>query len=744
MPRHRDRVRALLILAALFGPVACGPAARVQPPATGPIAPEPIKPVAVPDDQVASAVHQLVLDGSESAPRQTLLVSVVRKLFSRAAERFDAGDDQRGLATLTGALYLVRAGELRPEMFDATAARAFERALDVVAPAGDEARSLAFLSMQSGSLPKDAPAQGQILEHLRALQTWLRDTRNRSEVENASADQRTYGELSMVQPTPENVAQGVKSAERWVAASIDFNAEFKPGIDNPKREQLVEAYRGIRTGALVIAALYLRHGDAAAASKALEGSEARRITPPGLLERLDSAAHGTDPIAWRELAALYSSAGQSNEDNISIPPEIAKGAAWGAMLEAYRRNPNAVETAVPVAEMLLRFGVAEAGVSVLADATRENKNATVTAGMLGLVMKFVLHEDQVHDPMSARRAFRAARPILDMVDALPDHTRLDPSPAQVRFAMAAVETRNGDLPASRALLEQGLKEQFTVRAGVLLADILHQSGDSNGALATLTKALSAPDAGSLPIARADAYLLAMRIHRDQGALDQARRDLAQALTTALEARSATGNPHNRALAERLLARVAFYYGDRAAMNRAIERAFEAAGQDKGAGGMVAIEASSNALLVGDVAAGRAALAKAREVNIDEEDLVYVALWEQLLEKIAKEKPGASDAATKALQSVKKGLAWTSRLAQWGLGKIDDATLLASARDLAQRTEGAFYVAMRKHASGDASALAELQKIAKGPAIQLVETHIAQEMTAGSGRGSMGAPPVALP
>ena len=146
----------------------------------------------------------------------------------------------------------------------------------------------------------------------------------------------------------------------------------------------------------------------------------------------------------------------------------------------------------------------------------------------------------------------------------------------------------------------------------------------------------------------------------------------------------------------------------------------------------------------DVTAGRVALARAMQTSIDDDDLVYVALWVQLLERQVKEKSGGEDLTAKALRSIKTGPSWTSKLAQWGLGKLDDPSLLAHARDASQRVEAAFYVAMRKHVQGDPLAIAELQKIAKGPAIQLVETHIAQEMTALSGRVLVAQPALSLP
>ena len=709
MRRLLDRSRWLVLLLPLVGTAACTPATR-GPAVHGPIATQgPIQVAPVADDQLAGAVHQLLLDGSESPQRISLLVGVVRRMFARAAERFDSGDSERGLATVTGALYLVRSGELRVEMFDANAALAFSRALELVAPTGDEARSMAFLNLQAASLPKDSPEQAQILEHLRAMQSWLRDTRQRSDVENSSLDQRAFGELSVLQPGPETLKKGAEATERWIAASIDFNAEFKPGVDNPRREQLMEAYRGIRTGALVLAALFLRHGDAAGASEALGRGEVRRVTPPGLVERLDSAANATDPLAWRELAGLYSSAMAASEENVSIPPEIARGAAWGAMVEAYRRSPHAVETAVPLAEMLLRFGVPEAGMTILADAAKENKNASITAGMLGLVLKYVLFEDRSQDAPSARRVFRAAEPILSLADALPDHGKLQATPAQVRFAMAAVELRAGDLGAGRALLEQGLKEQSSVHAWNMLAEIQHQAGDDAGALQSLTRALSAPDSAGSPLARADLQLLAFRIHRAAGSAELARKALEAATAAAVDAAATAAGSSSRAGAQRLIARVATQYGDKEAASRAVQRAFEAAGNDKSSAGMVAVEAASDALLLGDVELGRTALRRATELDIDDEDLVYVALWVQLAERMSPKKPASDDTTQKALDKIKRGSSWSARLADWGAGKLDDQGLMAKARDLPQRTEAAFYVAMRKLASGDKTALDELSR-----------------------------------
>jgi len=737
------RSRWLMLVPCLIGAAACSPAvhqpAKAQPAAT-PAARIDVAPIA--EDQLAGAVQQLLLDGSESGPRAAVLVGVVKRMFARASERFDAGDETRGLGAVAGALYLVRSGELRPEMFDATATKALGQALEVVAPMGDEARSLAFLNLQAAALPKDDPRQAQILEHLKAMQAWMRDTRQRGDVESAGMDQRAYGELAMLQPTPETLKQGVAATEKWIGSALDFNAAFRPGVDNPRREQLMEAYRGIRTGALVLAALYLRNGDAAGASEAMGKPEVQRVTPPGLVERLDSAANGTDPMAWRELAALFAKAMTGGDEQVPIPPEIARGAAWGTMLEAYRHSPHAVEAVVPLADMLGGFGMPEAGMALLAEAATENRNATVTALMLQLALKFVLVEDRAHDPASARRVFRAAAPILATADALPDHASFKVPPARLRFAMGAVELRAGEPAAARALLEQALREQSSVHGWTMLAELLHQAGDGPGALQALTRALAAPDTASAPLARADVHLVAFRVHRAAGSEDLARKAIESATTAALEARSAATSPSERAGAERVLVRIATQYADRQAASRAVQRAFEAAGSDKDTAGIVAIEAASDALLLKDPELGRTALRRALEVDADDEDLVYVALWVRLTEQMTAAKPAHDDAVEKALKSIERGTSWASKLADWSEGKLDDAALASGARDLPQKTEASFYAAMRKLAAGDRAVLPELARIARGNALQLVESRLAEELTAP--RVQLGSPGKPLP
>ena len=313
-----------LVAAATMGLVGCGPNHHTQP-AKQPEA-QTIVATPVADDQFGQALIQVLASDDESPARLALLAGVVRRQFARAALRFEQGQPERGLDAVKGALYLLRAGELRLEMLDPTAAKALEQAHKTVAPQGLEGATLAFLRLQASSLPKTDPAQARVREHLEALSAWMEDTRQRSTVENTSANARAFGERAMLEPTPEALEEARAMVERWMDASLEFNATFRPGLRNSSRDEMVEAYRALRTGAIIMAGLYLRHGDAAGAIEVLERSEARKVTSPELFERLQTAANNNDPEAWRDLASLYSSASaEGSQEELSMPAEIARG-----------------------------------------------------------------------------------------------------------------------------------------------------------------------------------------------------------------------------------------------------------------------------------------------------------------------------------------------------------------------------------------------------------------------------------
>ena len=758
----RKSLLFVALVAACAGIPACGSAN--QPPAS----PTPTVSVApVNDQKFAQALLRVISDGGTSPERQSVLASVVRFQFARSAQRFASGHPERGLDALKGALFLLRSGELTLDMLDPNAARALQGGHYAVAPLGLEGPALAFLHMQSKALPALHPDQARIRQNVDALEAWMVDTRKRSSVENASANARAFGEQSILEPSSESLERARIATEQWLSESHAFNRRFRPGMGTRNRDEVIEAYRALRSGAIILAGLYLRHGDAQAAAEALESPNVERIASREFIERLQTAASSDDPETWLDLAALYSSsASKGDEDELAMPAGIAEGAAWGAALAAYRSDPTQLSTAIPLSVLLVQYGMAEGAPLVLTAAAKiearvdsepESKPKSKPESKLGskpdidrivgsetfsrilrLLAQFLVHEDTARDYQSVQRMIALSQELLSIADSVQASTQLDPSPARLRAMMASLLARSGNLVAARPMLEQSLSDMPTLDGYSTLARLLLQAGDHAGALSAVKQGLRSPDAAEAPWQRAEAHLLAFQVQRARGAQKEGRDALAAALNDALIAREAAQNDYGHALADRILARLAYYFDDVKAWQRAIDRMLERASVDERVLSMVIIEATATGLLFGDIRTVRRVFDDTVD-RADTDDAVYASLWLLLTEQLAGE--ASNGAAKPVLSNVGLGSGWLYHLAKHGLGETNDAAFRAKATGVMETAEADFYIAMKKRVRKDANAEQALKAVADGVATDLVETYLARELTVS---GSWGPSPSPLP
>jgi hypothetical protein len=141
-----------------------------------------------------------------------------------------------------------------------------------------------------------------------------------------------------------------------------------------------------------------------------------------------------------------------------------------------------------------------------------------------------------------------------------------------------------------------------------------------------------------------------------------------------------------------------------------------------------MDAARRGLTLSDLTVARAAVERAVSAGMPSDDLVYPALWLQLLEK--KLRVPSSGAVEDAYSAIDEASGWPARLRAWATGRLSDAELLAAAKDRSQRTEAIFYAAMARHAQGSAAdAKAGLEQVAKSEAIDLVEVSIARDVLA---------------
>ena len=558
------------LIALLAGVNACGPAVQ-----TGPKSPgangttAPVHPVAVSDADFAASTYQVLISGERNPKRTDLLVGVVQRQLERAKQRFDSGHAKAGLAALTGALYLVRTGELHAEMFE-HASDALSDGAREVARVGNEGRAFALYKTLERVLPP-GPQRKDVEGHLAALAKWDRIAAGSGPMQAAGSRQRTAIERALFAPSKPTMDAARKATVAWVQKALSFNAADVPIRSNFDREEAIEAYHAIRAGGAALVALYLRNGDAAGALDAVDKADLSRVVPPGLSDRLQRAAEDDDPAAWTDLYHLFQSAVASERPETGLDADLARAAAWGSALELYRSQPGSPQAAMALAGLMLHYGMAEAAPLVLAGALGSKPSANDLGSAMALVLQAMIAEDDIGQHAAVRRAFAAARPILRLAESKQMVGRVRPSAARLHYVMGALETQAGALAQARPELEASVKEQPSVGCYKLLAAIDRQRGSTDQALESLKQVIQLAAKTGDRADEADAWLSTFEIERDKGQSAKARSALATALVRALDARKLAHSLADQAVAERLLARILDLYGNtraRTARNRA--------------------------------------------------------------------------------------------------------------------------------------------------------------------------------
>ena len=189
--------------------------------------------------------------------------------------------------------------------------------------------------------------------------------------------------------------------------------------------------------------------------------------------------------------------------------------------------------------------------------------------------------------------------------------------------------------------------------------------------------------------------------------------------------------------ERILARVLDRFGAAQPAQRALDRAFDAAPRDKRQAAATVGLIVSRAFVGGDLPAARDGLQRGLAADLDDEDLVYYALWVRLLER---QRHATTDGvADRIFSRALDDAGWVGRLARFGSGLAKADDLVASAATPTEKTEALFYVAMDRRASGDAQGAAtELHQVLDASGIGLMEVAITRDLLDGP-RATLGGP-----
>jgi tetratricopeptide (TPR) repeat protein len=700
------------------------------------------------DEAFATSVQSLLRDGRATSTRAALLAGTVSRQLAHASDRFAAGQEDRAMATVTGAFYLLRSGDFRPDMV-AGADPVLARASAVVSAQGDEGRALALLTLRVAATSPGSPERADVDAHLSALNGWMRDTQTGGPLEQLGANERIQVSRALLDPSEKAMTAAREATVQWIERAVEYN-ERQPSA-RLKREDAFEAFRAFRSGAETLAALYLRQGDAAGALAEIDRSAARRVVPPQLHDALEEASTAGDATGWHDLLGWLLSAGHPgkgedrDDPELAVDPQLQRAAVWGATVEAYRRDPTARDVDVTLATLLAHFGFPEVAPLVLADAIVPHPDPTGLEGALGIVMQIFAQEEEVEDLASARRVFRSASPLFKLAQAPEMRGTPRNRAIALELAMGTFEARSGNLAEAQPLVQAAVSASPNADGYMTLAAIDRQSDRLPDALTDLSRALGTQEARTSQATAGELHLLAFETYRQAGTVDKARAELLAALGAALSAREQAKAPQDKARAERLLARVLDYYSDQPGAARATDRAFNASGSDKRQVAATVLDTAARAFLRSDATRARTAVNRALQSELRDDDLVYTALWLTLIERQNKTKSDGT--AARALASIPTDGRWPGKLASWALGKLKDQDLVAAARTPGQQTEATFYTAMAHRIAGDTSGSDEsLRKVAKSPTIDLVEVQLARDLllqAAGSDSKLFGPPPATV-
>lgn len=688
----------------------------------------PVTPVD--DEAFAKAAYRVLVTGDGSPERAGLLAGVVSRQLQRARARFDAGHREAGLAALTGAFYLMRAGEFRNEALGG-AEGALSAGASEFARLGQEGYALTLYDMLRDKLPAGAERQ-EVEAHVEAMARFSQATHGAGPMQGASADLRAATQRSLIEARRSGLDAASQRAVSWLKRALQSNVADSPIKSSADRDEAFEAYRALRGGGYTLIALYLRHGDARGVLSAADHADLGRIIAPELRDRLERAADDGDADAWADLYRFFDSASHAADAEEIVDHELMEAAAWGTSLELFRAEPSSMRGAVPLATQLVARGMAEVAPLVLAPAVAKESAPENLSFALGIVGKALVAEDELDQLPSARRTFANAQPILALAESKNNLGRVNPSSARVRYVMGALETRHGELSLALPLVQAAARAEPTLESLMTLSAIERQQ-DQSAALSTLGQAVDLAKASGDPLAETDALNMKFEVYRDRGDAEHAAQTLDAALARALDAqRNARSGGPAQARSERLLARILEHYGDQHATRRATERAYEASSADPNQLTATVLDAARRALTHADLSAARRAAQRAVAAGLGSDDLVYVALWLQLVEK--KLNVPSDGTVEEAYAGIDENAGWPAKLRSWARGKLSDQDLARAAHSASERTEAMFYTAMAKLQSGSDSSK-DLERVAQSSAIDLVEVTIARDLLALRGKGA---------
>lgn len=708
----RSKIFAAQIALALLS--GCAKTAHVNP--VTPVETSDAPAIPVEPENFAKEAHSLLLSTDRDQKSKLRLAGVVQYQLARAAHLFQEGFTIEAEDMVTGALLLLRHDD---ELISATRGQevALFEAAHAAAQTGDAGRAGALYKLTL-NVATDPTIIADAKGHLSALERWNEETDGPSALEQAGESSRRALARAVIDPQADAYLDARDGIIRWMHAALSSSAGESQPENREQRELALEAYRAIRTGAPALVALGLRQGSPGAAIGALEEAHLDRALPPGLAALIEDAARKDNPEAWLELFRQLESLREEEGTETSLPRYVIDGATFWAAIKLYRASPGRLEHAMPLAMTLVEFkmpGVASALLSQNAD---EKSDAQAIAWSLSLVLRGLLELSHTDQLLAARRSYDEASGLLQLAEQLPQGGASD-----AQSLMAALESRHGYVERALPLLKSAVKKSPSPEALLRLAQLQEQQDLALDARRSIRQAIElAQNSGNL-LSEARAEEALFRSLRSAGEKKEAEAALGRALSRTLVLRKMEVSTVETATVERQLAGLLEYYGKTHEMRQAYFRALDASRSSPLELEITLTDMSRAALTTGDLSLGRRATQSALDFGLPAENSIYIALWQQILERRA----GASEdgVSREVLMRAGKARGWLDTLRRFGLGELQPDELDAAAKGIPAKAEAEFYATLTQ---GKAPLKKEsLAPIANSAAVDLIEVRIAQDL-----------------
>lgn len=646
------------------------------------------------------------------------LAGIVQYQLARADRLFQEGYIVEAEDMVTGALLLLRHDD---ELVSATRGQesALFQAAHAAARIGDAGRAGALYELTL-NVARDPQVAHEAKQHLEALKSWNDQTDGKTPLARVGESTRRALARALVDPRAKAYLDARDGIIHWMHTALTTSAGEAQPESSADRELALEAYRAIRTGAPALVALSLRQGSPGAAIGALEEANLDRALPPGLKDLIDDAEKKNNPDAWLELFRQLESLRSEEGSETSLPRYVLDAATFWSAIKLYRAAPGKLEYAMPLAMTLVEFGMPDVASSLLSQNADKKTDRQALAWSLSLVLRGLLELSRTDQLHAARLTYKEAGGLLKLADEVPG---VGPGSSEAESLMAALEARHGFVEKALPLLESVVKRTPSAESLLRLAQLETQQGEVQKAEHSIRRAIElAQNSGNLLLeARAEEALF--RAHRKAGDHKNAEAALGRALSRTLVLRKMEVSTVETATVERQLARLLEYYGKTREMRQAYFRALEASHSSPLALEVTLTEMARAALTLGDLNLGRRATQSALDFGLAPENAIYIALWQQLLEK--RSGTNAESVTREVLMRAGKANGWLDMLRRFGLGEVEASALEKAAKGIPEKTEAQFYATLDQARS----------KLEKGPllpisgsaAIDLIEVRIAQDL-----------------